>query len=162
MIEIKQTSGIYTLLNKQILPLSIDEAWSFFSAPKNLTKLTPTTMNFEITNGEYDEIYAGQIITYMVSVLPGMRTKWVTEITHVLAKTYFVDEQRFGPYALWHHEHHFKETDKGTLIHDKVVYKLPLGTVGRFVAGRFIESKLRTIFGYREAFLHRNFVQLNA
>ena len=113
MVSIKQHSGIYTLRAEQHLPISLYKAWDFFSAPENLSVITPDYMNFTITSG-FDEkvMFPGQIITYRVSPFKGIRSNWVTEITQVVKEKYFVDEQRFGPYSLWHHEHHFKEGRK--------------------------------------------------
>ena len=100
---------LYQLKTKQNIPISIDKAWSFFSNPENLKEITPKEMNFTIISGANRSIYSGQIIQYKVTPMLGISTKWVTEITHVKEKEYFVDEQRFGPYALWHHKHFIKE-----------------------------------------------------
>ena len=98
-----------TLVNKTVLPVNISEAWQFFSSPKNLSKITPKHMNFKITTDVLDnDTYAGQIISYRVSPLPWLRTTWITEITQVAREQFFIDEQRVGPYKIWHHEHYFK------------------------------------------------------
>lgn len=157
MIKLEKSSGIFTLYAEQWLPLSLEEAWDFFSSPTNLAKITPPQMRFEITNGQPQRMYAGQVIAYLVSVIPGVRTKWVTEITHVDHLRYFVDEQRFGPYALWHHEHHFKEENGGVLMADKVSYKLPMGALGRTVAQKQISKKVVEIFQFRKKYLEERF-----
>jgi len=104
---------IYTLHKKQSLPITIQEAWDFLSDPKNLKTITPDYMGFNILSGADRPMFAGQMIQYIVTPVLGIKTKWVTEITHVIDKHYFVDEQRFGPYALWHHKHFIKEIDGG-------------------------------------------------
>jgi len=91
---------IYRLHTKQKLPISIDTAWEFLSNPKNLETITPESMGFKTISGDDRDIFPGQIIQYIVKPLFGIPMKWVTEITHVVDKKYFVDEQRFGPYAL--------------------------------------------------------------
>ena len=157
MININAASGIYTLTCEQIVPISIEEAWLFFSSPQNLAIITPPAMRFEITNGIPEVMYEGQIITYLVSVLPRVKTKWVTEITHMHPNNYFIDEQRYGPYAMWHHEHRFEVVEKGTLILDKVSYKLPLGRLGRFFGEHYVTKKLLDIFEFRSRFLLERF-----
>lgn len=142
---------IYRLEKKQFLPISIDKAWDFFSSPVNLKKITPEYMGFEITsdlgNGK---MYPGQIITYIVTPVLGIPLNWCTEITHVQDKRYFVDEQRFGPYSLWHHQHWFEQVEGGVLMTDVVHYALPLGFLGRIAHTLFVRSKLNEIFDYRE------------
>ena len=110
-------------------------------------------MNFNIISGADKSIFAGQIIQYKVSPILGINLNWVTEITHVKENEYFVDEQRFGPYSLWHHRHHFYEIDGGVKMIDEVNYKLPFGFIGRIAHGLFIKKKLKSIFDYREKVL---------
>ena len=148
MIEISAHSGIYTLESSQLLPLKLDQAWDFFSSPKNLATITPSHMGFHITSTNVDRMHVGQIITYKIGLVPGIKTNWVTEITHVKEGHYFVDEQRFGPYAMWHHEHWFEETNEGVMMYDRVSYKLPLGYFGR-LAQPLISKKLKEVFSYR-------------
>ena len=102
---------IYTLRAKQSLPISKQQAWDFLSEPRNLKVITPDYMGFNIVSGADRPMFAGQIIQYMVTPLMGIKTTWVTEITHVDEGRYFVDEQRFGPYALWHHKHFIREIE---------------------------------------------------
>lgn len=149
-ISIKKQSGIYTLTSVQILPISMDEAWDFFSKPTNLDRITPKEMKFEITNNPPDTTYLGQIITYKIGILPLVKSNWVTEITHFVDRKFFVDEQRFGPYAMWHHEHHFEELPDGTVkMTDIVNYKLPMGWLGNLLASGFVKAKVRGIFESR-------------
>ncbi len=157
MITFSKHSGIYTLKARQILPLSLDEAWMFISDPQNLAKLTPTHMGFKITSGQTDEMYPGQIISYRIALLPGVYTSWVTEITHVQRKKYFVDEQRFGPYKMWHHEHFLEKSEDGVIMQDKVSYKLPMGIVGGVLGSALINKQLRNIFTHRFQVLEQMF-----
>ncbi|MEJ2113790.1 MAG: SRPBCC family protein [Flavobacteriaceae bacterium] len=140
---------IYTLHKKQKLPISVDQAWDFLSDPKNLKTITPNYMGFNILSGADRPMFAGQIIQYIVTPVLGIKTKWVTEITHVVDKHYFVDEQRFGPYALWHHKHFIKEIDGGVEMEDIIDYKLPFGILGQLVQPILVKPKLEEIFNYR-------------
>ncbi|WP_310994127.1 SRPBCC family protein [Aequorivita marina] len=148
---------IYTLQAKQNLPISIDEAWSFLSDPKNLKVITPDYMGFNIKSGADRPMFAGQIIEYIVTPILGIKTKWVTEITHSQDKSYFVDEQRFGPYALWHHKHFIKEIDGGVEMEDLLHYKLPFGILGQMVHPFLVKPKLNEIFEYRKNKLNELF-----
>lgn len=150
MITIKKHSGIYTLETTQEIDIPIREAWSFFSSPNNLEKITPSEMGFKITSEVDKKAYAGQIITYKVGILPGIKSNWVTEITHVENESFFIDEQRFGPYKMWHHEHWFySQTNGKTLMKDKISYKIPLGFLGHLAQTLFIKKQLITIFEHR-------------
>ncbi len=142
-----------TLEFKQFLPGSIPEAWKFFSNPANLGKITPPAMNFVIRSEVPANIYPGLIIIYRVSPVAGMPVKWVTEITHVDENHFFVDEQRCGPYAIWHHEHHFEEVAGGVMMTDKLFYKVPFGIFGRIADGLFVHKKVQGIFAYRAKIL---------
>jgi ligand-binding SRPBCC domain-containing protein len=149
---------VYTLTRTQFLPISLSEAWAFFSTPRNLAKITPSEMGFHIlyvSSGE--KTYAGQIIRYKVQVFPGIKMHWVTEITHVNEPVYFVDEQRFGPYALWHHQHHFKEVQGGVEMTDEVNYAIPLGLLGRIANAFFVSREVNRIFDYRFKVLEEYF-----
>ncbi|TPN89165.1 SRPBCC family protein [Aquimarina algicola] len=141
---------IYTLKAKQNLPISLDEAWNFLSDPKNLKTITPDYMGFQIISGADRKMYSGQIIQYIVTPIAGIKTKWVTEITHTQDKEYFVDEQRFGPYALWHHKHFIKEIPGGVEMEDIIDYKVPFGILGQLVHPFLVKPKLKEIFAYRE------------
>ncbi len=141
---------IYTLHKKQKLPISLEKAWEFLSSPKNLKTITPDYMSFNILSGAEKPIFAGQIIQYIVTPILGIKTKWVTEITHVKEGEYFVDEQRFGPYALWHHKHFIKEIDGGVEMEDIIDYKVPMGILGQIVHPILVKPKLEEIFAYRQ------------
>lgn len=140
---------VYRLSSKQQLPISIDEAWDFLSSPNNLKTITPKYMSFDIISGADKPMFAGQIIQYIVTPILGIKTTWVTEITHVVDKHYFVDEQRFGPYALWHHKHFIKEVEGGVEMEDIIDYKVPFGFLGRLVHPILVKPKLTEIFNYR-------------
>jgi len=141
---------IYRFKKSQLLPITINEAWDFLSDPNNLKKITPEYMGFKILEKEDTKMYAGQIIQYIVTPILGIPTKWVTEITHVKDKSYFVDEQRFGPYSLWHHKHFIKEVDGGVEMLDIIDYKIPLGFIGRLANPILVKPKLNEIFNYRK------------
>jgi ligand-binding SRPBCC domain-containing protein len=134
----------------QKIPISLERAWDFFSNPGNLQAITPDNMGFKvISKHQGDTMYAGQIIEYTVKPVLGIPLYWMTEITHVKNGQYFIDEQRFGPYALWHHQHHFKEIPGGVEMTDIVHYKNPLGILGRMANTLFVKKKLKGIFDYR-------------
>lgn len=139
-----------TITREQILPINIETAWDFFSSPHNLCKITPPWLCFEVRSGGDERMYAGQVISYWIKPLLGVRTSWVTEITHVQEPVFFVDEQRLGPYAFWHHQHHFKESGCQTIVRDEVNYALPYGPLGSLVHAVWIRKKLESIFEYRQ------------
>ena len=148
---------IYTLHKKQLLPITMDEAWEFLSNPANLKTITPDSMSFNIIGGADRPMYAGQIIQYIVTPVLGIKTKWVTEITQVVDKKYFVDEQRFGPYALWHHKHFIRSIDGGIEMEDIIDYKVPFGWLGKLMQPLLIKPKLKEIFNYRKEKLEELF-----
>lgn len=151
--------SLHRLAARQFVPISLDEAWAFFSAPDDLAVMTPPSLNMQVTSHPPDEMYPGLIVTYTMSPLPvgPFRTEWVTEITHVQPKRFFVDEQRLGPYRFWHHQHHFREVDGGTEVRDVVHYSLPFGPLGD-IAHRFVvRPRLRAIFRYRRQVLVERF-----
>jgi len=139
----------YTLERRQILPVSLEEAWSFFSNPVNLVKITPPDMDFRITSPPCEETYAGQIITYTVRPLMRVAVSWTTEITHVERPNFFVDEQRFGPYRFWHHQHRFSEVEGGVEMHDLVHYLLHHDHLVGLINRLLVAPRLRRIFDYR-------------
>ena len=135
----------------QKLPIPLEEAWAFLSDPRNLKTITPPSMGFDIhTDHLPSKAYAGQIITYTVKPLVGIPLNWVTEITHLQAPYFFVDEQRFGPYRFWHHQHWLKEDGEHTLMEDIIHYKVPGGPLGNLLAPLLVIPKLQEIFAYRE------------
>ncbi|MBD3750548.1 MAG: SRPBCC family protein [Sphingobacteriales bacterium] len=141
----------YTLNFTQKMPISLAQAWDFFSSPLNLSKITPKSMNFVITSDYTPEtkMYEGMIITYKVSPLLGIKMDWMTEITHVKEGHYFIDEQRFGPFKFWHHEHHFEAIEGGVLMIDKLTYGIPFGFLGRIANSIMVAKQTQGIFDYR-------------
>jgi ligand-binding SRPBCC domain-containing protein len=142
-------SMVYRLKTVQNLPISVEKAWDFLSDPGNLKTITPDYMGFKILEGAEEKMYAGQIIKYIVTPVLGLPLRWVTEITQVEDQKYFVDEQRFGPYSLWHHKHFIKAIPGGVEMIDIVDYKLPLGMLGRIAHPLFVKRQLNQIFNYR-------------
>lgn len=149
--------AFYQLKSEQIIPATMDEVWNFISSPANLKKITPDYMGFDITSDAPETMYPGLIITYKVSPLLGIKTDWMTEITHVEEGKYFVDEQRIGPYALWHHQHHIEPCSQGVLMKDIVTYAPPFGFLGRIANAVIIGGKLKEIFNYREKAIIKEF-----
>ena len=141
---------MYTLNKKQKLPVSLQEAWDFIANPKNLATITPPNMGFKTLSGDERQMFAGQIIHYTITPLFGLKLEWVTEITHVSAKSFFVDEQRYGPYKFWHHKHFLKEIDGGVEMEDIIHYKLPMGILGKMIHPILVKPKLEQIFEYRQ------------
>ena len=149
---------IHQLKTKQFLNASVDDVWEFVSSPANLKKITPPYMGFNITcEGLPDKMYPGMIISYKVSPVLSIPMTWVTEITTVAEKKYFIDEQRIGPYTFWHHQHFFEQTENGILMHDIVTYKIPLGIVGVLINYLFVKKKLQSIFNYRKKSINKIF-----
>ncbi len=140
---------VYKIETVQHVNTSVEECWDFFSSPKNLQTITLDNMSFEIQDFDGKRMYQGQIITYTLKPLLGIKINWVTIITVCKENKYFIDEQRFGPYALWHHKHFFEPTEDGTKMTDIVHYALPLGYLGRLMNRLVVRSKLKTIFDYR-------------
>jgi ligand-binding SRPBCC domain-containing protein len=143
-------SRTYHIKTVQVMPISLEQAWDFFSKPDNLPEITPKHLGFEITSKHHgSRMYAGQVIEYKVKPLFGIPMYWMTEITHVEDRKFFVDEQRFGPYTLWHHQHHFREVPDGVEMTDIVHYRLPMWILGDLAHGLFVRRQLQTIFDYR-------------
>ncbi len=151
---------IYTKSSKQKLPISLDQAWTFLSNPRNLKTITPNYMGFKIISGADRKMYAGQLIQYIVTPVLGIKAKWVSEITQVVEHEYFIDEQRFGPYAFWHHKHFIREIEGGVEMEDIIDYKVPLGILGQLVHPLLVKPKLDEIFEYRRKKLIELFGEL--
>ena len=141
---------IYSLKTIQKIPSSIEKTWQFFATPDNLQNITPTHLGFKILSlYQGEKMYAGQIIEYTVKPILGIPLYWMTEITHVDPYKYFVDEQRYGPYSMWHHQHHFKEIDGGVEMTDIIHYKIPFGFLGTIANSILVKSQLADIFSFR-------------
>ena len=159
IIILLSVMSVHTLKRVQRLPITATEAWDFFSTPANLQKITPKHMDFRVTSDPdfLTKIYPGQVITYTVKPLLGIPLFWMTEITHVEPGVFFVDEQRVGPYALWHHQHHFRAVPGGVEMTDLVHYRVPLGWLGDFAHWLFVHRQLRQIFDHRWKVLEERF-----
>lgn len=150
--------AFYQFQRTQKIKASIDEVWDFISSPANLKEITPDYMGFDITSKETpDKMYQGLIISYKVSPLLGIKTTWVTEISQVKDKEYFVDEQRVGPYKLWHHQHIIAPINGGVLMKDIVSYVPPFGFLGVIANKLIIRNKLNEIFNFRTKAIEKRF-----
>jgi ligand-binding SRPBCC domain-containing protein len=150
--------AFYQFHKQQKIRTTIDEIWNFISSPANLKEITPDYMGFDITTKNLpDKMYAGMVISYEVSPLLGIKTTWVTEITHIIEKKYFVDEQRVGPYSLWHHQHILEPLEDGVLMSDIVSYQPPFGFLGALANKLIIKNKLNEIFDFRTKAIETKF-----
>ena len=145
------------LFYEQKINTDLDNLWKFISSPKNLSKITPRYMDFKILSKVPNEMYEGLIISYTVKPILGLKMNWVTEITHIKDKKYFVDEQRKGPYKMWHHEHILIETDNGIIMKDIISYIPPFGIFGKILNILFIKKQVEGIFKYRTQVLNKIF-----
>jgi ligand-binding SRPBCC domain-containing protein len=149
---------VYTLERQTVLHTTIDKAWDYFSRPENLNEITPDDMQFRIlTDVSGKKMHAGMIINYRIQPAPFMTFGWTTEISQSVDKWFFVDEQRFGPYAFWHHQHHFEDKGTHVLMTDIVNYAMPLGILGRIAHAVWVKNKLKGIFDYRTHVIDRVF-----
>lgn len=137
------------LVSTQVLPIDLETAWKFFSSPKNLNEITPEDMTFKITSDVPEEMYEGLFITYKISPFLGIQMDWCTEITHIKDQSFFVDEQRKGPYNIWHHEHHFEKVPEGVLMTDILHYDIGMSFLGSIAGALFVHKKVESIFTYR-------------
>jgi ligand-binding SRPBCC domain-containing protein len=140
---------MYQLKRTQFIKTDINTCWDFFSSPKNLKLITPPYMGFEVKTEVPKKMYEGLMIAYTVRPLLGIPMSWITEIKTVKENEFFVDEQRQGPYTIWHHEHHFKAVEGGVEMTDIVSYVLPLGFLGKMAHPIIVRKKLEEIFAYR-------------
>jgi len=148
--------SIFQFYREQKIPADPDKVWEFIASPANLKRITPDYMGFDI-NSKYlpEKMYPGMMISYTVKPLLGIKMNWITEITHVQEKDFFIDEQRQGPYKIWHHEHRLTPIKGGVLMTDLIVYKPPFGWIGKLANKLFISKKIEEIFDYRkEALIH--------
>lgn len=151
-------SKVYSIQATQTIPINLDVAWYFFSSPGNLAAITPGNIGFKIISKHHgNTMYAGQIIEYIVRPFWGIPFYWMTEITHVEQRNYFIDEQRFGPFGLWHHQHLFKVVDGGVEMTDIVHYKLPLWFLGDIAHALFVKRQLKKVFDHRFKSIEKRF-----
>jgi len=151
---------MHSLKTIQRFPVSLEEAWDFFSSPANLKEITPSYMDFKILSKGNEIMYPGMIISYIVKPFPNVPVRWVTEITHVVEKKYFIDNQIHGPYSVWHHQHHFRTIEGGVEMKDILHYRIPFGLFGRLVNSILVDKKVKQIFDYRYKVLEEKFGKL--
>ncbi|MEO9966899.1 MAG: SRPBCC family protein [Reichenbachiella sp.] len=152
--------AFYQYKKVQVVEASLDEVWDFISSPANLKKITPEHMGFDITSDNANQkMYEGMIISYKVSPIPGFRTDWVTEITHVKDREFFVDEQRIGPYVMWHHQHMLEALGSSVVMKDIITYQPPLGFLGAIANSLYIRRQLNNIFEYRKVAVEKYFAK---
>lgn len=151
--------AFYQKKSTQKVNATMEEIWDFISSPKNLKEITPPYMGFDYSSdGLPDKMYQGMIISYKVSPVAGIKTDWVTEITHVDNMRYFVDEQRIGPYSMWHHQHWIEPLSTGgVLMSDIVTYQPPFGFLGAIANKIMIRKKLDEIFAYRTKAIEKKY-----
>ena len=151
--------AIKKLKQEQILPITLADAWDFFATPRNLNDITPNNMTFEILSEVPERMYEGLFIEYRIRPLFNLPLKWITEITHVKEHEFFVDEQRVGPYKIWHHEHHFKAVAGGVLMTDILHYDIGKSVFGSLAGELFVHRKVKSIFEYRFKKLENHFTK---
>jgi ligand-binding SRPBCC domain-containing protein len=155
--------AFYQFIKTQKLPSTLNEVWDFISSPSNLKEITPKDMGFDVTSKNGGEkMYPGMIITYKVSPIFRIKLNWMTEITHVMENEYFVDEQRIGPYSMWHHQHKIEAIEGGVLMTDTITYKPPMGILGTIANSLFIKKQIQQIFDYRTIALEKRFGKFNS
>jgi len=149
---------VYRLKTKQFLPITRQQAWEFFSSPRNLATITPKRLDFQILSvSGLGHMYEGQIIQYKITVLPLIRMRWETEITEVSELISFTDVQRKGPYSYWSHKHSFAKVENGVEMTDELEYALPFGLLGRLTHFLFVGREVKNIFEYRFLVLNQYF-----
>jgi len=148
------------LIQEQFLPISLEEAWSFFASPNNLNEVTPDDLSFEMLTELPERMYEGLMISYRIRPMFNIPVFWCTEITHIREKEFFVDEQRQGPYKIWHHEHHFKEVEGGVLMTDILHYSIGKSVLGWLAGKLFVDRKVVFIFAYRKKSLDEYFKKI--
>lgn len=150
--------AFYQFIRTQKLPIRLELIWDFITSPLNLKEITPQHLGFEVTNNSFvEKMYPGMIITYKVSPILGIKLNWMTEITHIKELEYFVDEQRMGPYVMWHHQHKVAAIESGIIMTDIVTYQPPFGFIGALANRLFIKNQLNQIFDYRKMALENRF-----
>lgn len=150
---------IHSLHQEQFVAGDPAHIWDFFATPRNLAAITPARMRFETIGTLPDKMYAGQVIEYRIGILPAISTRWLTEITHIREGAFFIDEQRIGPYRLWHHEHHFTPDPVrgGVAMVDRITYAVGWGPLGDLLHALWIRRELESIFAHRREAIARVF-----
>lgn len=151
---------VHSLKQEQALPISLDDAWDFFSSPRNLEEMTPPGMGFRIVSLPSESLYEGEIIQYSVKALPGIWIPWVSEIKAVVPGESFVDDQISGPFRFWHHRHSFASIEGGTLVTDLIHYSIGFGPFGEVARHLFVKGQLEVMFRHRRVTLEKKFGSL--
>ena len=151
---------VYSLKYKQKINRPIEEVFSFFSNPENLSTITPSKLNFNILTPKPIKMYKGQVIDYTIRLLR-IKIHWRTLITEYNPPFLFIDQQIKGPYILWHHKHEFKNVNDGVEIIDTVKYIIPFSIFGRILHRIWIKRNLENIFKYRKIIINNFFKQNN-
>ena len=147
---------IHELYREQTISTDLDEAWDFIRTPRNLNRITPDDMTFEIISDLPEEMYNGLLIEYKIGIpIIGQRT-WLSELKHIRVRHSFVDEQRCGPYKFWYHYHEIKEVDNGVCFIDRVNYIMPFGPFGVIARALYVKKQLNYIFDYRHEAMERH------
>lgn len=144
----------------QRLPIQIEEAWDFFTSPKNLSLITPHWLDYRLNLDPPEYLHPGTIISASIRPIPVISTSWISEITHIRPPQFYITEQRVGPFKLWHHEHHFRAIDEGVEIEDIIMYGMHFGMIGSFVHNVYLRKRLHEIFSYRAQTLEQRFGSL--
>ena len=152
---------IHRIYREQKLPISLEEAWLFFATPKNLNEVTPKELDFKVLSPLPDKMYEGLILQYSITPMINISVNWCTEITHIKEMDYFVDEQRQGPYKMWHHEHHFSRIPEGVLMKDILYYDIGKSIFGDIAGKLFVHKKVKEIFDFRYKALENYFLNNN-
>ncbi|MEQ9262715.1 MAG: SRPBCC family protein [Owenweeksia sp.] len=149
-MDFRYLNNMYVFRQVQHIPVSLEQAWTFFSNPANLARLTPPQMNFKVLGEDLpDEVYEDLIVRFRVAALPGFRVNWTSVISKVVPMVYFADVQVEGPFKYWHHQHSFRETDTGVEITDELHYLPPFGIIGKLFHPLIVKRKLSETFEYR-------------
>ena len=149
---------MYTFQHHQELCLSIEQCWEFFSNPANLKVLTPPSLRMDIEEKDNSpKIYPGMILSHTIRPFLNIPLQWISEITHILPFQYFIDEQLYGPYKFWHHEHRFRPSTKGVEVSDTIHYMMPYGYLGQAAHRLGIKQKIEEAFVFRKNTLEELF-----
>ncbi len=151
--------AIYQFKATQKIHADFQEVWKFISDPRNLALITPPSMDFKVITEKTNHMYEGLMIAYTVKPLLGIKVNWLTEITHVKDHYYFVDEQRVGPYKIWHHEHFIYQDGEDVIMEDLITYCPPFGLLGKLANQLVIKKKLNEIFEFRRTAVEHYFSQ---
>jgi uncharacterized protein (TIGR01777 family) len=148
--------GELILKKYQWVSKSPKEVFSFFSNEKNLEVITPESLQFKVLKKSTPELRKGTLIDYKLKI-HGIPIKWQSRIENFTEFKSFVDEQVHGPYSKWHHTHDFISVGEGTLMRDRIIYKVPMGVLGNLLTSFFIKKDLNNIFNFRKSKINQIF-----